>query len=207
MCAKEIYPCALPVSVLYSRNQFELIFEAAFASFSSWRWAGLAASSNISLHKVVPRGGVVHLLDGSGAPRRDVLGCCTVSDALAEARELQTVASGVGFDWPDISGALDKLREEVDELDAAIASGRTELAGAELGDVLFSAVNVSRFVPVDAEAALHGANGRFRARFERLRDRVLAQGKRLEACSLQELDAAWDALKDEARERGGDPEV
>ncbi len=118
-----------------------------------------------------------------------------MNDALSEARKLQLAAARVGFDWPDVRGALGKLREEVGELDEAIARGNTNEMREELGDLLFSVVNVSRFIAIDASDALHSANSKFDSRFTRLREEFSRRGRRLEDCSLEELDSVWNVIK------------
>ena len=123
-------------------------------------------------------------------------------DALSEARELQISAARVGFDWPDVRGAVSKLREEVDELDSAIARGVAADITAELGDVFFSAINVSRFVSVDPSHALQLSSKKFASRFSKIGEELERQGRRFEDCSLTELDSMWDKTK--SREtRGG----
>lgn len=127
-------------------------------------------------------------------------------DALSEAREIQMAAARVGFDWPDARGAMSKLREEIDELDRAMALGGRDGIREELGDVLFSVVNVSRFVPVDAAEALRGSNRKFAGRFAQVSEEIVRRGRRMEECSLDELDAVWKAMKN--RDTGGDrPEI
>jgi len=121
-------------------------------------------------------------------------------DALAEARSIQLDAAELGFDWPDVGGALAKLREEVDELAQSVASSPIDLQRAELGDVLFSAVNVSRFIGVDAGEALKGSNDKFRARFGRVRECVAADGRAMREYTLEELDAIWERVKADERE-------
>ncbi len=126
-------------------------------------------------------------------------------DALWEARELQLAAARVGFDWPDARGAMSKLREEVDELDRAMADGAHEQICSELGDVLFSVVNVSRFVSADAAESLRASSRKFSVRFAGVQEEVARSGRRIEECSLEELDSVWDAMKN--RETGGDRPV
>lgn len=118
-----------------------------------------------------------------------------MADALIEARRIQTAAARVGFDWPDVSGALEKLREEIGELDQAVRHGRTHEQSEELGDVLFSAVNVSRFIGVDASEALHATTHKFEDRFERVKHEVHASGRALGEYSLDELDRIWERVK------------
>ena len=125
-----------------------------------------------------------------------------MNDALAQARGVQLAASGLGFDWPDVSGALAKLREEVDEFGRAIEAGFAESQRIELGDVLFSAVNVSRFIDVDAAEALRATTDKFEARFGRVREKIRQTGRAIEACSIDELDALWEGVKQEEQDRG-----
>jgi ATP diphosphatase len=124
-----------------------------------------------------------------------------VIDALSEARDVQGAAARVGFDWPDAAGPRSKLREEIDELDRALALGSRDSICDELGDVLFSVVNLSRFIAVDPVDALRRSTRKFSTRFARLNEEVARQGRRVEECSLLELDAVWEAMK--SRETGG----
>lgn len=115
--------------------------------------------------------------------------------ALMRADKVQTKAKKTGFDWPDVSGALDKLEEETGELKEAIAAGEKEHISEELGDLLFSAVNVSRFVDIDAEEALTCATDKFIARFQKLEALAAERGLDLETASLAEMDKLWDEIK------------
>ena len=118
------------------------------------------------------------------------------------AAETQKAAASVGFDWPRIDGVIDKLREEVAELDAAINGNAIEHANAELGDVLFSAVNLARFLDTDPETALRNATIRFQQRFNALRDMAAHAGKPLEQSQLHEMDALWEKIKLERKASG-----
>ena len=113
--------------------------------------------------------------------------------ALWRAEKLQKKAAKAGFDWPDVSGAMDKLREETDELAGAIA-GRGDPA-EELGDLLFAAVNIARFLEVDPEAALHAASDKFARRFRLVEQTAARRGQDLNTLSLDELNALWDEAK------------
>lgn len=115
--------------------------------------------------------------------------------ALSRARKLQKRAARVGFDWPDASGPWSKLREETDELAQAVAHADRAEIEAELGDLLFAAVNLARHLDIDAEAALRAANAKFERRFRYIETAVAARGRRLEDSALTELDALWDAAK------------
>lgn len=117
--------------------------------------------------------------------------------ALMRATKLQKKAADVGFDWDDVSGALDKLEEEISELRQAIANGDTENTAEELGDVLFSAVNVSRFVKTDAEEALTSASDKFLARFTKVEVLAGERGIDMNSAGLDVLDALWNEAKAE----------
>ena len=113
--------------------------------------------------------------------------------ALWRAEKVQKKAKKAGFDWPDISGALDKLSEELAELKQAVAEGTN--VEEELGDLLFSAVNVSRFLKVDPEDALNGATDKFIGRFCKVEAQAAAQGRSMEGMTLEELDKLWESAK------------
>ena len=113
--------------------------------------------------------------------------------ALWRAEKVQKKAAKGGFDWPDVSGPLNKLSEEVEEVKAAVA-GNGDPA-EELGDLLFAAVKVCRALDIDPEGALHAASDKFAARFRRVEETVLARGKQMEDMTLGELEAIWDQVK------------
>ena len=112
---------------------------------------------------------------------------------LWRAEKIQKKAAQVGFDWDGVDGAMEKLREETGELETAIAEGSN--VSEELGDLLFAAVNVARFVKTDPEAALSAACDKFARRFRAVEEAAAAQGKDLSAMTLAEMDALWDAVK------------
>ena len=115
--------------------------------------------------------------------------------ALIRAHKVQHKARKYGFDWADVNGALDKLSEEIDELREAISSGNSSSVSDELGDVLFSAVNVSRFVDAEPEQALSNACDKFISRFAKVEMLAKERGIDMQKASLQELDALWDEIK------------
>ncbi len=117
--------------------------------------------------------------------------------ALMRATKLQKKAADVGFDWNDVSGALDKIGEETAELKAAIANNDTQNMSEELGDLLFSVVNVSRFIKVDAEEALTAASDKFLARFAEVEKLANKRGIDMKASTIEELDALWDEVKNQ----------
>ena len=116
--------------------------------------------------------------------------------ALTRAEELQKQAAKVGFDWPDAAGAAAKVREETDELAAALASGDDVSADDELGDLLFAAVNLARKRKRGcAEELLRAAARKFETRFRAVEAAVAASGKTWEECSPAELDGFWELAK------------
>ncbi len=115
--------------------------------------------------------------------------------ALMRATKLQKKAADVGFDWNDVSGALDKLQEEIDELRQAVENKDSENMNEELGDVLFSAVNVSRFIKSDAEEALTAASDKFLARFTTVEKLAQERGVDMKSSTIEELDKLWDEAK------------
>ena len=116
--------------------------------------------------------------------------------ALTRAAKLQGRAAKAGFDWPEITPVLGKLREEIRELEVEIANGADAARlSDELGDILFAAVNIARHLKVDAEGALRGANQKFERRFAYIEQSLAARGKHPAGCTLAELDALWDEAK------------
>ena len=113
--------------------------------------------------------------------------------ALWRAEKVQKKAKKAGFDWSDAQGAVDKLSEELSELKEAMAQGTN--VHEELGDLLFAAVNVSRFVEADPEGALNAATEKFISRFAKVEALASAQGKDMKEMSLSELDALWEQVK------------
>ena len=119
--------------------------------------------------------------------------------ALQRGQRMQEKAARVGFDWPDISGVLDKLHEELSELsEARRAKNDDDHVREELGDVFFTIVNLSRALGIDAEAAMREANEKFYRRFRFMEERVAANGKALTDLSLGELEELWQQAKTQA---------
>ncbi len=113
--------------------------------------------------------------------------------ALWRAEKVQKKAKKAGFDWPDISGALDKLSEELDEFKTAVSEQSN--VEEELGDLLFSAVNAARFAHIDPEEALTKATDKFISRFAKVESLALARGLCLDKMELPQLDKLWDEAK------------
>jgi MazG family protein len=131
--------------------------------------------------------------------------------ALTRAVKLQDKAARVGFDWPSLAPVFDKLKEELSELENAVASGAGETASGstadrekiaeEFGDLLFVVANVARHLKIDPEGALRAANKKFIRRFGRIEALLAADGRSPAQSTLAEMDRLWDQAK--AEERGG----
>lgn len=112
--------------------------------------------------------------------------------ALVQAETFQERVNRVGFDWPNVQGVFEKIKEEILEVQQAESVVERE---AEIGDLLFAVVNLARWFNVDAESALRSANNRFRKRFEALEVEVRKQGRDVSELTLGELDELWNAVK------------
>lgn len=115
--------------------------------------------------------------------------------ALMRSTKIQQKAAKVGFDWEDVSGALDKITEEVAELKEAIAENDKDHQAEELGDVLFSVVNVSRFLKIDSEEALYKSCDKFSERFRKVESLAQKRNIDMKTATIRELDSLWDEVK------------
>ena len=115
--------------------------------------------------------------------------------ALARAQRVTERASYFGFDWPTSEPVWGKIKEELNELKTAVASGDKSHVKEEMGDLLFSLVNLSRFLDLQAEEALCRSVGRFLKRFHHIETTIRERGKSLTEASLEEMDALWEEAK------------
>lgn len=115
--------------------------------------------------------------------------------ALMRAQKVQHKAAKVGFDWDEVSGAVDKLYEEITELKIAMDQGSQLEIEDEFGDVLFSCVNISRFLDVDSEEALTKATDKFLSRFAKVEQMAKEQGIDMKSSTIEVLDELWDKAK------------
>ena len=122
--------------------------------------------------------------------------------ALTRARRVQEKAAAVGFDWPEIAAVWAKVNEELEELRVAHAAADPEAIAEEFGDVLFSLVNLGRFLHLSAEDTLRQAIAKFEHRFRGIEQELARRGRRLDEASLAEMDAIWDSFR--RRKRGED---
>ncbi|MDH3195282.1 MAG: nucleoside triphosphate pyrophosphohydrolase [Hyphomicrobiales bacterium] len=118
--------------------------------------------------------------------------------ALLGAFKLQRKAARVGFDWPETDAVLAKIREELGEVEAELAGlpANHDRLEDEIGDLLFSVANLARHLKIEPEAALRRTNAKFRRRFGYIEERLRASGQSLDAASLDEMEALWQAAKD-----------
>jgi|SRR2546425_28397 len=114
---------------------------------------------------------------------------------LSRACRLQQGAAAVGFDWPDASGPLAKVKEEIGELEREAGKGKRETVEDEIGDLLFAVVNLARKLGVDPDDALERANDKFRRRFAAVERLAESRGLELGRASLAALDELWDEVK------------
>ena len=121
--------------------------------------------------------------------------------ALVAAYRIQEKAGAVGFDWPDLSGPLAKVHEELGELEQELGRDTDPALAREVGDLLFAVVNLARHLTIDPERELRAASHRFRERFVHIERRLAEQGRRPGDATLEELDALWE----EAKARGPAP--
>ena len=115
--------------------------------------------------------------------------------ALMRAQKIQHKAAKIGFDWDNVGGAVDKLYEEIDQLKTAMEQGKRFDIEDEFGDVLFSCVNIARFIDVDSEEALTASTDKFMSRFSLVEQMASEQGIDMKSSSIEELDRLWDKAK------------
>ena len=121
--------------------------------------------------------------------------------ALLQAYRIQEKAASVGFDWEHARGVVEKIKEELAEVEGEMDRGpaEPERLEEEIGDLLFAVVNLARFLKIDPEARLRIATEKFRGRFDRVAARLRAEGRSVEEAGLPELDRLWNAVKKEER--------
>lgn len=115
--------------------------------------------------------------------------------ATVKAIRLQEKAKQVGFEWDDTSQVWDKVKEEMNELQEAIAKNDADNIEEEYGDLVFSLINYARFLQIDAETALERTNKKFIKRFTQMESEAISRGKNLAEMSLEEMDGIWNEVK------------
>ena len=137
--------------------------------------------------------------EGQGRRRSVIDGVPRALPALLRAKRIQSKAAGVKFDWPDAEAAWAKVEEEVREAAAALSAGDQARFQEELGDTLFSLVNVARLSSLDAEDTLQRAIEKFRRRFTSMENDLSARGQSINSVSSEELERSWEAVKGQER--------
>ena len=118
-----------------------------------------------------------------------------MTSELSKSHAIQAYAVAKGFDWDEVQPVIDKVREELDEVQEAIAEGDGEHIMEEMGDVLFCAVNLARKLGIDSEQALKAANAKFERRFKQVEVYAAQDGNRLEDMTLEEMEVLWQNAK------------
>src|SRR5688572_16793759 len=131
----------------------------------------------------------------AGGKRGALAGLPGTLPPLLMAYRLQERAAGIGFDWPDAKGPMDKVKEETAELERETGNGRREAIEEEIGDLLFAAVNLSRKLGVEPGQALERANAKFQQRFEAVEKLAEQRGLEMGRATLEELDTLWNEVK------------
>jgi XTP/dITP diphosphohydrolase len=127
-------------------------------------------------------------------------GIPTSLPATVKAMRLQEKARQVGFEWENKGQVWQKVEEEIGELKEVEAMGKQEKIEEEFGDLVFSLINYARFLRIDAENALERTNKKFIHRFTQMEQQAIASGKNLETMTLEEMDAAWNSIKQQGRQ-------
>ena len=134
-------------------------------------------------------------LKEKGGNKRVLAGVPNALPSLIKAFRMQEKASHVGFDWNTPQGAVDKVMEEFEELKVELEAGNKENAEAELGDLLFSIINVARMYKIHPDNALEKTNRKFMRRFNYVEEKAIEQGKNLKDMTLEEMDGYWNEAK------------
>jgi ATP diphosphatase len=172
------HPHVFPTGDLYAPLETPRLDEAQVKQ----RWEEIKAEERSEKSKVPEQ---LSLLD-------DVPGALP---ALSRSIKLQKRTAQVGFDWPDALPVFDKVREELDEVLESMADDDTDGVAEEVGDLLFSVVNLARHLKVDPETALRAANAKFERRFRFIEQALRETRRPIENCTLEELDALWGEAK------------
>lgn len=133
--------------------------------------------------------------DATPRPKGLLAGVSRSMPALVEAQQIASRAAGAGFDWPNVEQVVEKLHEELAELDEARKSGTPVEVAGEIGDLLFVLVNVARFLKVDPEQALRQTNAKFRRRFAHVEAGLEERGKTLRETNVDEMESLWREAK------------
>lgn len=173
-------------------------------------FAGQACDNEAELHEAweqhKARERDAQAMQQSGTEQASVLaGVASALPALKRAQKLQKRAARSGFDWPEAGPVLDKLQEEIDEVREAVQQQNQAAMFEEIGDLLFSVVNLARHLGVDAEEALRAGNRKFTSRFSHIEQTLQQAGQSLEKQDLQTLETLWQAAKQQEKADANQP--
>lgn len=157
-------------------------------------FAGEEAKTREDLRRIWER---AKAQEGKGEKKPVLEKVSSALPALVQAQRLGEAAARLGFDWPSVQGALDKVEEEWQEFRRALTAPPHDAREEELGDLLFSLVNVARFLNIDSEGALRRTIYKFMKRFHVVERTLVKQGKSPETATLEEMEAIWQAAKKE----------
>jgi len=166
--------------------------------FPSGKLDSFGSGTSVDQESLSEQWQTIKAQEKSALKRHSLLDDVPVSmPALMQAAKLQKKASKVGFDWDDTAPVFNKIREELDELEAAMKGMEQDHIEAEMGDILFAMSNLARHVKVSPDVALNRTNVKFRRRFSRIESLLSEQNKEITHCSLEELDQYWEQAKRE----------
>ncbi len=150
-----------------------------------------------STHEVIERWEAIKSQEHGNRERTSLMdGIPLHLPELMKARKIQSKASRVGFDWDKTEDVLEKVEEEMEELKVSINASEQDGIEEEIGDILFSIVNLSRFLSVEPEEALRRTNAKFIRRFKQMEVEIAARGKNIADYDLSGLDELWEAVKE-----------
>ncbi len=170
-------------------------FQAATATDVLQNWEKLKAAERQLKAESEEAGNGVDAAPQSAAPKGLLSGVPRHLPALLRAQRVQEKAARVGFDWPDALPVLDKVEEEIRELREALTHGSKAAADAEFGDILFSLVNLARFLHIDAEESTRQTCEKFQRRFESIEAAARAQGRSIDQMTPAEMETEWERAK------------
>jgi len=169
--------------------------DAVLGQWGKIKAAEKAASNRTVPSGVVPDGVGSETQQGGAQPVYVVEKANEGMPALMAAQKIQKKVAAVGFDWPELAPVLDKVREELGEVVEAMDNVDDEAIAEEIGDLLFSVVNLARKTGHEAELLLDRANRKFVDRFHKVEDALHEKGSDVEAATLEEMDAVWNLVK------------
>jgi tetrapyrrole methylase family protein/MazG family protein len=192
-----LFQVVFHVEIAREREEFSMVdlLESLVAKMTRRHPHVFGDSPAGSAAEALARWEAIKETEHNGAPRSTLAGVPRALPALHRAQRVQHKAARVGFDWPNAAGALEKVREELGEVTEALSRGDADALREELGDLLFSVVNVARLVDVDPEGALQRAVDRFGRRFTSMEEAARSEGRDLAGRPLDDLERLWTRAK------------